>query len=112
MASSLTMKRVVTAWFIAGAFVALVSRVQGQGSGAAPSNPTQSSTQGPIRQEPASIHVPLVNYYALGGSAKTEFEPTASTSNAKGLAQVAITKEGSVSVKAQFSGLNQPHQVR
>jgi hypothetical protein len=52
----------------------------------------------------------MVNYYALGGAAKTEFEAAALMLNAKGLAQVAITKEGSVSVKAQFSGLGSPTQ--
>jgi hypothetical protein len=105
-----TMKHAVTAWFVLGAFLALGAQVQGQGSGATAPNPAQSGTHEPIRQEPPSVQVPLVNYFALGGSAKTEFEPTAVTLNAKGLAEVAITKEGSVSVKAQFSGLNSPTQ--
>jgi len=103
-----TMKQVVTAWFVAGAFLGLVARVQAQVSGAATPNPAQSNIQEPIRRDRDSIQVPLVNYYALGGAAKTEFEPTALMLNARGLAQVAITKEGSVSVKTQFSGLDSP----
>jgi hypothetical protein len=110
MALGLTIKRLVTAWFVVGASVALVARVQGQATGAAAPNPTQSGAQKPIARDPASVQVPLVNYYALGGSAKTEFEPKASTLNAKGLAEVVITKEGSVSIKAQFSGLGSPTQ--
>jgi hypothetical protein len=110
MALGPTIKRVVTAWFVAGAFVVLVARVQGQATGAAAPNSTQAGTQKPIARDPASIQVPLVNYYALGGSAKTEFEPKALTTNAKGLAEIAITKEGSVSIKAQFSGLGSPTQ--
>jgi hypothetical protein len=94
-----TVKWLVTAWFVAGAFVAFVARVQAQGAGGAAPNPNAAQL---------SIEVPLVNYYALGGAAKTEFEATPLMSNAKGLAQVAITKEGSVSVKAQFSGLGGP----
>lgn len=92
-----SMKQVVTAWFVAGAFLGLVARIQAQASGTATPNPAQPS-----------IQVAMVNYYALGGAAKTEFEGTALMLNAKGLAQVAITKEGSVSVKAQFSGLDSP----
>lgn len=103
-----TMKLVVTAWFVAGVFVGLMARVQAQASGAAAPIPAQSSIQAPIPREPATVQVPLVNYYALGGSAKAEFEGTALMSNAKGMAQVAITKEGSVSVKAQLSGLGSP----
>ena len=94
-----TVRRVVTAWFVAGAFVALVARVQAQGVGAAAADPDSAQS---------TIQVPMVNYYALGGAAKTEFEATALMSNAKGLTQVAITKEGSVSIKGQFSGLDNP----
>jgi hypothetical protein len=94
-----TVKQVVTAWFMAGAFVALVARAQAPGGEAAAPNPNSAQS---------SIQVLMVNYYALGGAAKTEFEATALMSNAKGLAQLAITKEGSVSVKAQFSGLGSP----
>jgi len=99
MSLSPTVKRVVTAWFVAGAFVALVARVQAQGVGAASADPNSAQS---------SIQVPMVNYYALGGGAKTEFEATALMSNAKGLTQIAITKEGSVSIKGQFSGLDNP----
>jgi hypothetical protein len=106
-----TMKVVVTAWFVAGVFLRLVPRVQAQATGAAASNPAQSNIQAPIPRDPATVQVPLVNYYALGGSAKTELEGTALMSNAKGLAQVAIAKDGSVSVKAQISGLGGPARV-
>ena len=85
-----------------------MARVQAQASGAAAPIPARSNIQAPIPREPATVQVPLVNYYALGGSAKAEFEGTALMSNAKGMAQVAITKEGSVSVKAQLSGLGSP----
>jgi hypothetical protein len=91
-----TVKRVIAAWFVAGAFVALVARVKAQGVEAATPNPNSAQS---------TIQVPMVNYYALGGAAKTEFEATALMSNAKGLTQVAIAKEGSVSIKGQFSGL-------
>ena len=74
----------------------------------APLRTLDRTIQEPVHQNGASIRVPLVNYYALGGAAKTEFEATALMSNTKGLAQVAITKEGSVSVKAQISGLGGP----
>ena len=94
------------ACFVVGACVGLAARLQAQGNGTVP-NP-RSQIQEPVHRDGASIRVPLVNYYALGGAAKTEFEATALMSNTKGLAQVAITKEGSVSVKAQFSGLIGP----
>jgi len=101
-------KQVVVAWFVAGTLAGSVTRVQAQASGIAAPNPTQSNVQETDRRDAASIQVPMVNYFALGGSAKTDFEGTALTSNAKGLAQVAITKEGSVSLKVQFSGLDTP----
>ena len=106
MPFSLTVKQTVVACFVVAGCVGLVARLQAQGNGTAP-NP-RSKIQEPVHQNGASIRVPLVNYYALGGAAKTEFEPTALMLNTKGLAQVAITKEGSVSVKAQFNGLTGP----
>ena len=106
MPFSLTVKQAVVACFVVAACVSLVARLQAQGNGTAP-NPGPK-IQEPVHQNGASIRVPLVNYYALGGAAKTEFEATALMPNTKGLAQVAITKEGSVSVKAQFSGLTGP----
>ena len=102
-----TMKQLITAWILAGAFFGLAARVQAQASGSA-LGPGQSVTQEPVHQDPVSVQVPLVNYHALGDAAKTEFSPTALTLNAKGLAEVEIKKEGSVSVKAQFSGLDSP----
>ena len=108
MPFSLTVKQAVVACFVVAACASLVARLQAQGIGTAP-NP-RSNIQEPVHQDGASIQVPLVNYHAFGGSAKTEFEPKASTTNATGLAQVAITKEGSVSIKAQFSGLTSPTQ--
>jgi len=107
MPFSLTVKQTVVACFVVvAACVGLVARLPAQGNGTAP-NP-RSKIQEPVHQNGASIRVPLVNYHALGGAAKTEFEPTALMLNTKGLAQVAITKEGSVSVKAQFNGLTGP----
>ena len=102
----LTVKQAIVACLVVGTCVGLVARLRVQGNGAA-SNP-RSKIQEPVHQNGASIRVPLVNYYALGGAAKTEFEATALMPNTKGMAQVAITKEGSVSVKAQFSGLTGP----
>ena len=106
MPFNLTVKQAVVACFVVGACVGLAARLRAQGNGTAP-NP-RSQIQEPVHRDGASIRVPLVNYYALGGAAKTEFEATALMPNTKGLAQVAITKEGSVSVKAQFSGLIGP----
>lgn len=101
-------KHVVAAWFVAGAFLGLAARVRAQASGAAAPSPAPSNAQDAVPRDPSSTRVPLVNYYALGGAAKTDLEPTPRTLNAKGLAQVAIKKDGSVSVKAQFSGLDNP----
>ena len=78
-----TVKWVVTAWFVAGAFVALVARVQAQGAGGAAPNPNSAQL---------SIQVPLVNYYALGGAAKTEFEATALSRMRKGLPRSLLQK--------------------
>ena len=57
---------------------------------------------------PASVEVPAVNYYSRGGESKTEFSSTALMPGATGQARVKMAKEGSVSIDAQFIGLESP----
>lgn len=55
---------------------------------------------------PASVEIPAVNYYANGRESKTEFSSTERMPGASGQAVVKMAKEGTVSIDAQFTGLD------
>ena len=55
---------------------------------------------------PTYVEVPAVNYYARGQETKIEFSSTDLTPGATGQARVKMAKEGSVSIDAQFIGLD------
>ncbi len=58
-----------------------------------------------VADDSSSVEIPAVNYYARGGESKTEFSSTALMPRATGQARVKMAKEGSVSINAQFIGL-------
>ena len=55
---------------------------------------------------PTYVEVPAVNYYERGQETKIEFSSTDLTPGATGQARVKMAKEGSVSIDAQFIGLD------
>lgn len=91
-----------------GAFLGLAVHPQIHAKTQAPATSAnaQSDNGKQIAGQAASVEIPAINYYALGGEAKVEFIPTALiSSGAKGQGRVKILKNGSVSVEAKFTGL-------
>jgi hypothetical protein len=59
----------------------------------------------PVGGKVVFVEIPVVNYFAQGGEGTTELSPTDLMPGATGQARVKILKEGSVSVKAEFTGV-------
>jgi hypothetical protein len=90
-----------------GAFLALAVQPRIQATMQAPTSSENAvgDNRKQVAEKLRSIEIPMINYYARGGGGKVEFSPTALMPSAKGEGRVKILKEGSVSVEAQFTGL-------
>ncbi len=83
------------------------SHAQTPAPGASASDSAADDNRKQAPGNPTSVEVPAVNY-SRGGESKTEFSSTALMPGATGQARVKMRKEGSVSVDAQFIGLESP----
>jgi len=97
MSFHLPMTRMIGLCWAAGAVLGLASFADSQNS--------PSDNQKQLAEEPVTIEIPAVNYYARGGESKIEFSPTTLVPSARGQGQVKILKDGSVSIEVRFSGL-------
>lgn len=61
-----------------------------------------------VGRSPGFVEIPAVNYYSRGGTSKTEFSSVALMPSVTGQASVKMAKEGSISIDAQFVGLESP----
>ena len=105
MSLHLQLTRIVGFCWAAGVFLGLT--VQPQTQTAVPTIASSQNALGDNQKQvrgPVAVEIPAVNY-SLGGNNKVEFSPTSRMPSALGQGQVKISKEGSVSVDVQFSGL-------
>lgn len=102
MSLHLKFKRMLCVCWAAGTFLGLT--VQPQAQNAVPQNSLSKNQEQSMR---SVVEIPAVNYY-LGDNKKVEFSPTALMPGAIGQGQAKASKDGSVSVDVQFTGVGSP----
>jgi len=107
MSLQLQVTRMFGFCWAAGAFLGLMVQPQAQTAVPPLASSQNAAGDNQKRVSPAVIEIPAVNY-SLGDKSKVEFSPTDLMPGALGQGQVKASKKGSVSVDAQFSGLESP----
>jgi hypothetical protein len=102
MSLHLKFTRMLGFCWAAGGFLGLT--VQPQAQTAVPQNSLSKNQKQSMR---SVVEIPAVNY-SLGDNKKVEFSPTALMPGAIGQGEVKASKDGSVSVDVQFTGVGNP----